>query len=220
MGSVLMGHYSNISFHYCNFMHNTGQKYLFWMKFSNVSMTNTSLVRNSVAKDDILIIINGIVTEFQELCVRENRGNIKLMRSKTNFSGEILYFNNNGSIISTNSFVYYHSDVNLFMYCRQEFPDEIGGIVRSDQSTLHFYGITYFFNNNSSKQGGAMFMRNSKVHIHKTIIFDNNMAQISGGGIYLYKSELYCHLIVHFLTIMQLKWVVGFMLFLPKLLQI
>ena len=188
MGGILMASYSDVSFHNCNFMHNSGQNYIFGLTFSNTSVINTTISQNTAVKGDFLAIADGITTEFQGLTVRENRGNIKLMRSNTNFSDGIVYFNNNGSIIAMSSTVYFSSNTNLFIKCESQ----NGGIVTSEQSTLHFYGTTYFLDNYSLKRGGAVFATSSKVYIHHKIIIANNTAKISGGGIYLYQSELYC----------------------------
>ena len=162
---IIVGVYSDISFHNCNFMHNIGRKHMFWISYyssTSIIIINTSLSQNAVMKGNILFIENGIITEFQGLSVRENRGNFKLSSSKTNFSGDILFINNNGSI-------------------------------ESEQSILHFYGITHFLNNYSLKEGGAIIAKYSELHIHHIIIIANNIAQISGGGIYLYRSELHCY---------------------------
>ena len=191
MGGVLMATYSNISIHNCTIEHNFGQNYILYISFSNTSITNTTMLQNTAEKGEFLIISEGNITEFQELSVRENRGNFRLLRSKIKFSDRIMYFNNNGSIIALNSLLNFYGN-NLFLKCRHILPIKDGGIVASDKSTLHFYGTTYFILNYSPNKGGAIFAANSKLYIHHKVIIAYNVAKISGGGIYLYYSEFYC----------------------------
>ena len=195
-GGILKDSNSDVFFHNCNFTHNYGQNYLLWIDSSNTPMINTMIVQNTAVKGDFMVITDGINTKFQTLSVRENRGNIKLIGSEVVFSDRFMvYFKNNGSIIAINSFVYFYSNISLFIECMQFLVDELGGIniVTSDQSTLHFYGTTYFVNNYSLKPGGALFARNGKVYIYHEIIVAKNSAQFTGGGICLYQSELYCY---------------------------
>lgn len=191
MGGVLMATYSNISIHNCTIEHNFGQNYILWISSSNTSITNTTMLQNTAVRGEFLIIAEGNITELQELSVRENRGNFRLLKSMINFSGRIMYFNNNGSIITLNSLLNFYGD-NLFLKCRHILPVEDGGIVASSKSTLHFYGTTYFILNYSPNKGGAIFAANSKLYIHHKVIIAYNVAKISGGGIYLYYSEFYC----------------------------
>ena len=116
------------------------------------------------------------------------------MRSKINFNGIFVYFNNNGSIIAVSSLMNFFGGINLFSRCKQlSLSFMNGGIVTSGRSTLHFYGTTYFLNNYSPKQGGAIFAIISKLYVHHEIIFANNVAKISGGSIYAHQSEFYCY---------------------------
>ena len=181
-----------ISFHICIIEHNFGQNYLLGIAFSNTSVINTTILQNNAVNGDFLSIGDGNITEFQGLNVRQNRGNFKLLRSKTDFSDKIIYFDNNGSIIALNSLINFYGD-NLFLRCRHILPTENGGVVTSERSTLHFYGTIYFVRNYSPINGGALFARNGKVYIHHKLIIVNNVARISGGGMYLYQSEFYCH---------------------------
>ena len=192
MGGVLMASYSDISFHNCTIEHNFGQNYLVWIAFSNTSIINTTILQNNAVNGDFLFIADGNISEFQGLNVRQNRGNFKLLRSKTNFSDKIIYFDNNGSIIALNSLINFYGN-NLFLRCRHILPAENGGVVTSERSMLHVYGTTYFVRNYSPINGGALFVRNGKVYIHHKVIIVNNVARISGGGMYLYQSEFYCH---------------------------
>ena len=191
MGGILMATYSDISLYNCTFKWNFGQNFIFWIAFSNTYVINTTMLLNRAAKGELFGLADGNVTEFQELNVTENSGNFRLFRSEMIFSGKIIYFNNNGSIVAFNSLLNFYGD-NHFLRCRHNLSIDNGGIVSSDRSTVHFYGTTYFLENQSPNKGGAIFAINSKLYMHYKVIIAYNVANVSGGGIYLFRSNFYC----------------------------
>ena len=190
-GGILMATYSDISLYNCTFDQNFGQDFIFWIAVSNTYVINTTILLNRAAKGELFVIFHGNVTEFQELNVTENSGNFRLWRSEIIFSDKIIYFNNNGSIVAFNSLLNFYSD-NLFLKCRHILSVDSGGIVTSDNSTLHFYGTTYFLYNQSPNMGGAIFATNSELYIYYKMIIAYNVANISGGGLHLFRSKFYC----------------------------
>ena len=191
-GGVLMAVSSAIFFHNSNFTHNSALLYMCFSTYSNVSIRNTTIAHNVINNGYVIAIVDSKIIDLQGLTFTKNRGGIKILRSKANFTNGIVFSDNNGSLTAINSFVTFYSNIS-FMKCRQNSTAEKGGIVTSEQSTLHFYGTTSF-TDHYSKVGGAIYAADSRIHMHGRAVIANNMAEASGGGIFLYKSELNCYI--------------------------
>ena len=110
-----------------------------------------------------------------------------LVRSQVIFTGEMLFAENRGTILLTNSNVTFSASCKFI----NNTAKRRGGAITAIQSNVHFVEGT-MFENNSAGIGGAISIYESKLHIDNTFFILNNTALEMGGGIYLYQSEMVC----------------------------
>ena len=174
-------------------------------KFKNNSVTQTGIVqlllRSKGTFMNITIIENkcrfGILHIFESSL--ECQGNIILSgnagildtvyvaRSTVNFTSELSYSYNHGTILLANSKATFSGSFTF----SNNVAKSRGGAITAIQSSVHFNG-RILFHNNSADYGGAVSTFDSKIDFKSGVYMQNNLAHEMGGGFFLFKSELLC----------------------------
>ena len=157
-------------------------------KFSN----NEAVTGGAIHTQRISLSVNGS-------CFSKNTGEtgvIYATQSAVVFSGDILLWNNTGSmfLFSSNLTVVDKSNTKAYsnipswqnLYGLQQ-----GGAITAVQSNIIIYGIC-ILSDNIAEDGGAIRATESKMLIYGEVTVTNNTATDSGGGVHLYQSELKC----------------------------
>ena len=122
-------------------------------------------------------------------------GIIFILGSTANFSSNMSYSNNMGSILVFNSIVTFTGNMNFIendcTALNSNASDEKGGALTVFQSQVVFDG-TCTLKENRANKGGAIHSTESILYLYGDITVANNMAEKSGGGMYLYQSEPIC----------------------------
>ena len=105
-----------------------------------------------------------------------------------------LFTNNIGSLLATYTTVNF-INFNSFESCMSTEVDRVnfeeGGALTAFQSTINFEGRTTF-DNNQADYGGAIHSTESVLNITGTTIVSQNSATRNGGGIFLSQSKVFC----------------------------
>ena len=111
-----------------------------------------------------------------------------VMVSNTSFT------NNIGSLLATYTTVNF-INFNSFESCMSAEVDRVnfqeGGALTAFQSTINFEGTTTF-DNNQADYGGAIHSTESVLNITGTTIVSQNSATRNGGGVFLSQSKVFC----------------------------
>lgn len=121
-------------------------------------------------------------------------GVIITSNSRTNFSGDVLFRNNVGTLYADAAIIKFkgtfefknNSPLNL--RCGENIDK--GGAVTFFLTTVVFSGPSATFIGNRAINGGAMYLAYSQVYVSSEMSIVRNTAEIKGGGIFLYQSYL------------------------------
>lgn len=118
---------------------------------------------------------------------------VYLLGSVTNVYGQIIFIDNSGSYLLSNSIaafkghtVFYSSSELMKLYDTNQVRG--GGAITLFKSEINTITMAYNF----AENGGALHVPESKVYIYGDMIIAHDSVNDTGGGIYLDMSELNC----------------------------
>ena len=140
-----------------------------------------------------------ITISINDSCFNENTGVTGIIyttQSAVFFSGEILVWNNTGSVFlfTSNLTLMKKSKAEVCSnFPSQQNPNRLqqGGAITAVQTNIFIYGACILADN-SADDGGAIHATESKILIYGEVTVTNNTAVHGGGGFHLYQSELKC----------------------------
>ena len=162
--------------------------------YSTVSMSGCSFQANEAMRaGGVIFVINSRIYG-DDLVLSDNKafeGTLVMNECTANFSGNIRFENNHGSLVSLRSIVRLYGYVSFFNNSpsTRDFDDVRGGAITLYFGELHLNGPTELHNNHAN-MGGAILAIESAIHMFFKVIISNNTADFVGGGIFVYKTPL------------------------------
>ena len=156
---------------------------------SKGTFVNIRIIKNK-CQFGILHIFESSLECHGNIIMSRNVGSLNTVyvaRSMLNFTSELSYLYNHGTILVINS------KATFTKSC--EFSNNVatkrGGALTAIQSSIHFNGRA-LFHNNSADYGGAVSAFESEIEFESGVYIQNNLAHKMGGGVFLFKSDLIC----------------------------
>ena len=198
---------SNFTLESSTFRGNIGLKYALTVQWSNLMMKNATILDNEAHSGPVLQFKRSTMVTYDDITIA---GNIPWNNSvstlsfedstKANVMGKLLFANNSGVFLVSNSKVVFHgiamflnnSNFNTQFSMVSKIQD--GGAISCINGIVQFADSVTFTDNYCRNNGGALSAVGSKIYIHKNILVANNLAENHGGGIYLFSSQFTCEM--------------------------
>ena len=200
----------NIILESSHFYGNVGWRSALYMQRSNLTLKNTTLLKNEAHIGPVFLLRRSLLVTFDDIIIegntpRNNSVSISIEDSvNTSIAGKLIFKNNWGFFLISNSKVTFHGQT-MFLnnYNSNSWLSTVstvheGGAVVCIGSTVQFVDSVTFLDNYSRKNGGALSAVGSKIFVHKNILLAKNEAQYNGGGIYLFVSHFICGISCNF----------------------
>ena len=180
---------------------NTANSGVFSLEECTIVVENVVITSNIAKLKAVISAQESSIQSFRHLMISRNSGNVGvvyLIRSQCNFTDNLTYYGNSGSMIIMNSKVIFFGIIK-FVDCFQTIRNDSvpvfqeGGAITSVSSTVHFIGQITFLRNHAISAGGAIrALSGSTIHIFNETLLANNTAAETGGGVYLFQSVMNC----------------------------